>query len=38
MIMTRATPSHPAAAPRVVMAKALGEQPYAGLVHEASLN
>ena len=36
MIMTKAT--HPAVAPRTVMAKATGARPYAGLIHEASLN
>ena len=34
--MTKAT--HLAVAPRTVMAKATGARPYAGLIHEASLN
>ena len=37
-----ASVAHPAcvrqSAPRAVMAKAAGERPYQGLVHEASLN
>ena len=37
MIMTKAAPTHNFAQPRTVMAKALGAHPYAGLVHEASL-
>jgi hypothetical protein len=38
MIMTKAAPAHRSTAPRTVMAKTLGAHPYAGLVHEASLN
>jgi hypothetical protein len=38
MIMTKAAPAHSYTAPRPVMAKAQGVHPYAGLVHEASLN
>jgi hypothetical protein len=37
MIMTKAAPARSFAQPRTVMAKALGAHPYAGLVHEASL-
>jgi hypothetical protein len=38
MIMTKATPTHAFAQPHAVMAKELGTQPYAGRVHEASVN
>jgi hypothetical protein len=38
MIMTKAAPTHAIAPPHAAMAKELGTHPYAGRVHEASVN